>query len=118
MEHVPSAHGRSTASGLGVDVVDFLDLERGHLAVFVQPGGDARNLTPPFRSVGFHFELGGLDDLLLGALLLAIGIWWIAGAKRRYTGPIRTIEWDEAAGVIEDEPAEPPEPTWPAPAAA
>jgi amino acid transporter len=46
------------------------------------------------------------------ALILAIGIWWVAGAKRRYTGPIRTIEWDEAAGIVEEEPLEPggPEP--------
>jgi hypothetical protein len=41
------------------------------------------------------------------ALIILIGLWWVIGAKNRYTGPIRTIEWDEAAGVVDDEAAEP-----------
>src|ERR671924_305619 len=42
-------------------------------------------------------------------LFLAIGIWWFAGARRKYTGPVRTIEFDEALGIV-DESAERPAP--------
>ena len=37
------------------------------------------------------------------ALFAAIGIWWFAGARRRYTGPVRTIEFDEAMGIVAEE---------------
>jgi hypothetical protein len=36
-----------------------------------------------------------------------VGLWWLLGAKDRYRGPVRTIQFDEAAGVIEDEPEAP-----------
>jgi len=39
----------------------------------------------------------------------AIGIWWVAGAKNKFTGPVRNIEFDDAMGIIDDEEtAEPP----------
>jgi hypothetical protein len=38
----------------------------------------------------------------------------VLGANKRYSGPVRTIQFDEAAGVIEDEPDAPP--SAPAPA--
>jgi hypothetical protein len=41
------------------------------------------------------------------ALFLAIGIAWFAGARRKYTGPVRTIEFDEALGIVEEAPAGP-----------
>jgi amino acid transporter len=40
-------------------------------------------------------------------LFLAVGLWWFLGAKRRYTGPVRTIEFDEAVGIVEEEPQRP-----------
>jgi hypothetical protein len=40
-------------------------------------------------------------------MFLIVGIWWLAGAKDRYHGPVRTIQFDEAAGVVEDEPEAP-----------
>jgi len=36
-------------------------------------------------------------------------------AKNKFKGPVRTIEWDEAAGIVEEEPLEPSGPE-PAPA--
>jgi amino acid transporter len=45
--------------------------------------------------------------LTVGAMFLIVGIWWLAGAKDRYHGPVRTIQFDEAAGVVEDEPEAP-----------
>jgi amino acid transporter len=49
---------------------------------------------------------------------LVVAVWWQVSAKDRYTGPVRTIETDELGRVIEEEPAEPPEPSGPAPAPA
>jgi amino acid transporter len=46
--------------------------------------------------------------LLFGVIILA-GIWWLLGANKRYTGPVRTIEFDEAMRVLDDaKPAEAP----------
>ena len=42
-----------------------------------------------------------------GGLFLIVGLWWLLGAKNHYRGPVRTIQFDEAAGVIEDEPEAP-----------
>jgi hypothetical protein len=44
--------------------------------------------------------------LIVGAL---VGIWWFLGAKRRYTGPVRTI--DEAPMDTVGEPDSAPTPT-------
>ena len=50
-------------------------------------------------------------------LFAAVGIWWYASARRKFTGPARTIEFDEAMGIIEEEEApEPPAGTAPTPA--
>jgi amino acid transporter len=35
------------------------------------------------------------------ALFAAVGIWWAVSAKNTFTGPVRNIEFDEAAGVVE-----------------
>ncbi|HEX2103483.1 MAG TPA: amino acid permease [Solirubrobacteraceae bacterium] len=43
-------------------------------------------------------------------LLAAIGIWWFASAKKTFTGPVRTIEFDEAMGIVEEEETKAPEP--------
>jgi hypothetical protein len=45
--------------------------------------------------------------LTVGGLFLIVGIWWLAGAKDTYHGPVRTIQFDAAAGVVEDEPEAP-----------
>jgi amino acid transporter len=42
-------------------------------------------------------------------LLAAVGIWWAVSAKRRYHGPVRTIEFGgEGMELVEDRPGEPP----------
>jgi amino acid transporter len=51
-------------------------------------------------------------------LLAAVGIWWFAGAHKTFTGPVRTIEFDEAMGIVEEEPAAPEPPAGTAPTAA
>jgi amino acid transporter len=56
--------------------------------------------------------------LLVG---LVVAIWWQVSAKRRYAGPVRTIQTDELGRVIEPTPAaaaeEPRKPAGPKPAA-
>jgi len=45
---------------------------------------------------------------LFGVIIL-VGLWWVLGANKRYTGPVRTIEFDAAMRVTdEDEPSAPP----------
>ena len=36
---------------------------------------------------------------VLGGLLLIVGIWWAVRAKHTFTGPVRTVEFDEGTGV-------------------
>jgi hypothetical protein len=51
--------------------------------------------------------------IMVGGLFLVVGIWWLAGAKNTYRGPVRTISFDEGMGITEEEefegepPAEP-----------
>ena len=43
-------------------------------------------------------------------VLLGTGLAWVLGMNKRYTGPIRQIEFDEGMGIVEEKPAdgEPP----------
>jgi hypothetical protein len=86
-----------TVARLRLDVVHFLDLERGNVAVFGEPGGNAGNLSPPVRSVALHLELVGLDDdvrradgpgVTVGVLLCRRHIGGVA-ARRAAVGPFR-----------------------------
>jgi hypothetical protein len=45
--------------------------------------------------------------LLVGVI---VAIWWQAGAKNRYTGPVRTIDTDDLGHVIEPPPDAPAAP--------
>ena len=33
------------------------------------------------------------------AVLLIVGVWWAVSAKHTFKGPVRTVEFDDAAGV-------------------
>ena len=56
----------------------------------------------------FDWNAVNYAPMMVGGLFLVVGIWWLLGAKDSYHGPVRTIQFDEAAGVIEDEPEAPP----------
>jgi amino acid transporter len=43
-------------------------------------------------------------------LLAIVGIWWYAGAREKFTGPVRNIEFDEAMGIVEEEETTEPPP--------
>jgi len=55
----------------------------------------------------FDWTALNYSPVVNAALFLAIGIAWFAGARRKYTGPVRTIEFDEALGIIDEAPAGP-----------
>jgi amino acid transporter len=79
--------------------------------------------TPAAVPWNDEFDWSALNyaPLTVGGLILAVWIWWEAGAKNKYKGPVQTISFDEGMGITEEEPVdeEPPdrtEPPAPAPA--
>jgi amino acid transporter len=56
----------------------------------------------------FDWTAVNYAPLTVLAVIVAVGIWWLAGANKTYTGPVRTIEFDEGLGIIEEAPAAPP----------
>ena len=77
----------------------------------------------PFTPAGvpwndeFDWSALNYSPLMVGGVFLAVGLWWILGAKNKYTGPVQTISFDEGMGITEEEPAggdEPPTATPPA----
>jgi len=68
-----------------------------------------------FFSNDFDWKAVNYAPLMVGGMFIIVGIWWLVRAKNSFTGPVRNIEWDEAAGIVEEEPVEPSGPE-PAPA--
>ena len=64
----------------------------------------------PFTPAGvpwnddFTWSSVNYAPLTVGGLILAVGIWWLVSARRSFTGPVRQIQFDEAAGVVSEEP--------------
>jgi amino acid transporter len=58
----------------------------------------------------FDWTAVNYAPITVGVVMLAVWLWWELSAKRHYTGPVRTVHFDEAMGVIEEEPTEPPAP--------
>jgi amino acid transporter len=62
-----------------------------------------------FDATAFNYTLG---VIVVGIL---VAIWWVAGAKNKYHGPVRTLDTDEEGRVVEGAPAsETPAPPAPA----
>jgi amino acid transporter len=55
----------------------------------------------------FDWKYVNYAPITVGGLFLIVGIWWLVRARHRFTGPIRNIEFDAAAGVVEDKPVTP-----------
>ena len=49
----------------------------------------------------FDWKYVNYAPITVGALLLIVGIWWAVRAKHTFTGPVRTVEFDDGAGVNE-----------------
>jgi amino acid transporter len=67
--------------------------------------GPTTAVGAPWNS-GFTLTAFNYTPLVL-AVGLIVGIWWWAGAKNRYTGPVRTIDTDDLGHVIEPPPEAP-----------
>jgi amino acid transporter len=61
----------------------------------------------PFTPAGvpwrdeFDWKYVNYAPITVGGLLLIVGVWWLVRARHTFTGPVRTVEFDEAAGVVE-----------------
>ena len=83
------------------------------------------DLCLPFYSTAvpwendFDWNAFNYTPLVVGLVPLGVGLAWVLGANKRYTGPIRQIEFDEGVGIGGEagEPATPPPPAAPASAA-
>ncbi len=64
----------------------------------------------PFTPAGvpwnddFTWSSVNYAPLTVGGLILAVGIWWLVSARKSFTGPVRQIQFDEAAGIVSEEP--------------
>ena len=63
--------------------------------IFILPQGPA---GVPGRDE-FDWKYVNYAPITVGALLLIDGIWWLVRARLTFTGPVRTVEFDEGAGV-------------------
>ena len=58
----------------------------------------------------FDWNAANFTPLVLGGLAAAIALAWVLGMNKKYTGPIRQIEFDEGIGIKEIEETPPPTP--------
>jgi amino acid transporter len=52
----------------------------------------------------FDWTAVNYAPILILVVMGAVAVWWVASAKRSYTGPVRTIQFDEAMGIVDEEP--------------
>ena len=72
------------------------------VVIFVLPFGPA---GVPGREE-FDWKYVNYAPLTVGGVLLVVGLWWTLSAHKTFKGPVRTVEFDEAAGVVEAPPPE------------
>jgi amino acid transporter len=61
----------------------------------------------------FDWSAANFTPLVMGVLIIAISLAWVLGMNKRYTGPVRTIEFDEGLGIKQVD--DPPPPSAPDP---
>jgi amino acid transporter len=65
----------------------------------------------PFTPAGvpwddaFDWKAFNYAPLTVGVVLLVVGVWWLVSARHTFTGPVRNIEFDDAAGIVDEHPA-------------
>ncbi|HET8592835.1 MAG TPA: hypothetical protein VFL56_04160, partial [Solirubrobacterales bacterium] len=51
----------------------------------------------------FDWNFFNYTPLVVGVVLVGSGLAWVLGANKRYTGPVRTIEFEEEGMAIKGE---------------
>jgi hypothetical protein len=70
------------------------------VVIFILPQAPA---GVPWRDE-FDWKYVNYAPIMVGGLFVIVGIWWLVRAKHTFTGPIRNIEFDAAAGVVDEAP--------------
>jgi amino acid transporter len=52
----------------------------------------------------FDWKYVNYAPITVGGLFLIVGIWWLVRARHTFTGPVRNIEFDDAAGIVDEKP--------------
>jgi amino acid transporter len=65
--------------------------------IFILPFSPA---AVPWRDE-FDWKYVNYAPITVGGLLLIVGVWWLVRARHTFKGPVRNVEFDEAAGVVE-----------------
>jgi amino acid transporter len=50
----------------------------------------------------FDWKYVNYAPLTVGAVLLIVGLWWTLRARHTFTGPVRTVGFDEGSGITEE----------------
>jgi amino acid transporter len=61
----------------------------------------------------FDWNFFNYTPLVVGVVFLGAWLAWVLGMNKKYKGPVKTIEFDEGLGIVDEKPVEPP-PTAPA----
>jgi amino acid transporter len=66
----------------------------------------------PFTPAGvpwrdeFDWKFVNYAPITVGVVVIAVGLWWLLGARHTFTGPVRTVKMDDTGRVLdEDAPA-------------
>jgi amino acid transporter len=55
----------------------------------------------------FDWKFVNYAPITVGVVFAAVGIWWLVSARHKFTGPVRNIEFDAAAGIVDEKPTTP-----------
>jgi amino acid transporter len=55
----------------------------------------------------FDWKAVNYAPVTVGIVLLVVGLWWVLSARHTFTGPVRTVEFDEGAGIVDEPPPAP-----------
>ena len=65
----------------------------------------------PFTPAGvpgrdeFDWKAVNYAPITVGVLFVIVALWWLLRARHTFTGPVRNLEFDEGAGVVDESPA-------------
>src|ERR1044072_5819060 len=65
------------------------------VVIFILPQGP---VGVPGRDE-FDWKYVNYAPIAVGGVFAIVGIWWLVSARHSFTGPVRNIEFDDAAGV-------------------